>query len=191
MPKIVGREAEGRADRKIQLLVDDDEGHADREHAVARGVAQDGKERVGRTEEGRIEIEAGRVEEGHDDEEADLPAAEEERSLAADVADPASSATAVMKLAGSNEAAAKRRLFAPGGGRARSSEASAAAAAGDGPWDLAREDREARDGQASRAASGRADQFSKRLPTLSTLSLVTSWARVSKFAAAMLRSSCR
>ena len=40
-PKDRSCEAEGRADRKVQLLVDDDEGHADRKHAVARGVAQD------------------------------------------------------------------------------------------------------------------------------------------------------
>ena len=88
-PEDRGCEAEGRADRKVQLLVDDDESHADREHAVARGVAQDGKERIGRTEEGRIEIEAGGVEDSHDSEEADLPAAKDERSLAAGVADPA------------------------------------------------------------------------------------------------------
>ena len=51
-----------------------------------------------------------------------------------------SSATAVMKRAGSNEAAAMRRLFAPGGGRARSSEGSLLSRgrrlAGDDPRDL-------------------------------------------------------
>ena len=80
------RETEGRADREVQLPVDDDEGHADREHPVARGVSQDGKERVGRSEKGGIEIEPARVENRHNDEEAHLPASEQEGSLAPHVA---------------------------------------------------------------------------------------------------------
>ena len=79
------RQAERRPDRQIQLLVNDDEGHADREHAVARGVAQNRKERVGRSEKSRIEIEPARVEDRHNDEKADLPASEQEGSLAAHV----------------------------------------------------------------------------------------------------------
>ena len=76
------RKAERRPDRQIQFLVNDNERHADREHAVARGIAQNRKERVGRSEESRIEIEPSRVQKRHNDEKADLPASEEERSLA-------------------------------------------------------------------------------------------------------------
>src|SRR6185437_5277624 len=43
--------------------------------------AQDRKQRLVRSEESRIEIKPARVEEAHQDEEADLPAAEDERRL--------------------------------------------------------------------------------------------------------------
>ena len=48
-----GDQPVGRADRQVEILVDDDEGHADRHHAVAGGVAQQRVKRVGRAEEGR------------------------------------------------------------------------------------------------------------------------------------------
>ena len=44
---------------------------------VARGVAQQRLEGVGRAEEVRVEVGADQIEERHHDEEADLPAAHE------------------------------------------------------------------------------------------------------------------
>src|SRR5690606_2564637 len=45
----------GRTDREIEILVDDDEGHAHRHHRVARGIAQHGVKRFTAAEEGRID----------------------------------------------------------------------------------------------------------------------------------------
>ena len=45
----------GRADRKIEILVDDDEGHANRHHAIAGGITQHRMQGVGAAEESRID----------------------------------------------------------------------------------------------------------------------------------------
>ncbi len=67
----------GRPDREIEVLVGDHERHADRHDRVARGVAQQRLERVGREEEGRVDEGADDVEQAHHHDEPHLPAAEE------------------------------------------------------------------------------------------------------------------
>ena len=57
--KMVATRPERRADREVEVLVDDDEGHADRHDAEAGGVAQDGGDRVAGAEEAGIDVDAG------------------------------------------------------------------------------------------------------------------------------------
>ena len=70
-------QAVGRADRQVEILVGDDEGHADRHDRVARGIAEQRLECVGRQEELGIDEGAEDVEQRHHDEEANLPATDE------------------------------------------------------------------------------------------------------------------
>ena len=70
-------QAVGRADRQIEVLVDDDEGHADRHHRIARSVAQDGVEGIAAEEEGRVDERAAGEQDRHQDEQAELPAADQ------------------------------------------------------------------------------------------------------------------
>ena len=51
-----------RADRQVEILVDDDESHADRHHAIARGIAHDRGESGTRPEKPGIDVDAGKVE---------------------------------------------------------------------------------------------------------------------------------
>ena len=71
-----------RADRQIEILVDDDEGHADRHHAVARGVAHDRGEGGGRAEEFGVDVDADQVEQDHENDQADFPSADQSRAEA-------------------------------------------------------------------------------------------------------------
>jgi hypothetical protein len=80
MPKIVA--VRPKADGEVEFLVDDDEGHADRHHAIAGGVAQNRKQRARRAEERRVQIEAAEIEQRHDDEQADFPTADQSRGAA-------------------------------------------------------------------------------------------------------------
>ena len=153
-------QAEGRADREIEILVGDDEGHADGHDGVARGIAQQRLEGVGRAEEFGIDEGADDIEERHHDQEADLPAAEELRRAPAERGH-GSDVIGVRAFLGIAEASGRRVA------REHSSLAT------------------------SIRTSKTEDQFSKRLPTLPTVSFVTSWARVSRLAAAMPRSICR
>ena len=136
------RQAHGRADREVEVLVDQDEGHADRDHAELRGVAQHRVQGRAVAPELRVDPDAGEIEQRHHGDDAELPAAE----------------------------------------RTRAGEASRRAV----PGRL-----ESRAGGGAGAPSAARAQFSKRLPTASTLSLVTSCALVSRSAAAMPRSICR
>ena len=76
-------EPEGRADRQVDVLVDDDEGHADGHDAVAGGIAQQRVQRVGGAEEGRIDQGAAEIEQRHEGKQARFPAADELRRWAA------------------------------------------------------------------------------------------------------------
>ena len=72
-----GDQAVGGADRKVEVLVDDDEGHSDRDDADPRGVAQQRVKRLRRAEEGRIDEGAAEIEQHKQGEQPRLPAADE------------------------------------------------------------------------------------------------------------------
>ena len=75
-------QAERRADGKVELLIDQNERHADGHDAVARSIAQHREQRGRRAEECGVEIEAAEIERGHDHEQAHFPSAEQERRAA-------------------------------------------------------------------------------------------------------------
>ena len=77
-------EAEGRPDREVEVLIGDDERHADGHDGIARGIAQQRLEGVGRDEEFGVDEGADDIEQRHHDEEADLPAADELRRAPAE-----------------------------------------------------------------------------------------------------------
>ena len=66
--------AECRSDRQVEILVGDDERHANGHHRIARGVAQKRLGRVEGDEEFRIDEGARDVEERHHDQQARFPA---------------------------------------------------------------------------------------------------------------------
>ncbi len=65
-----------RANRQIEILVDDDEGHADRHHAIARGIAHDRGERGGGSEKLGINIDADEIDQDQENQQAHFPTAE-------------------------------------------------------------------------------------------------------------------
>jgi hypothetical protein len=69
----------GRADGEIEVLVDDDEGHAHGHDRIARGVAQHRVKGLAAAEESRIDQCAPGKEHGHQNDEAEFPAADELR----------------------------------------------------------------------------------------------------------------
>src|SRR3546814_7653739 len=62
-----------RADRQVEVAVDDDEGHADRHHPVAGGVAQRRPQGMEVAEEFGVDQRAGGIQHAHEDQQADLP----------------------------------------------------------------------------------------------------------------------
>ena len=150
-----GDQAEGRADGEIQILVDDDEGHADRHHGVARGVAEQGVKGVGRAEESGIDEAAAEI--------------EQPIRTSRPTSQPPTSSDGGRRLRAPVSEVIRRDGVSP---RARQSCGRAPALP-------------------HMAGTIAPAQFSNRLPTAPTVSLVTSWARVSRLAAAMPRSICR
>jgi hypothetical protein len=73
----------GGADGEVEILVDDDECHADGHDAIAGGIAQDGGEGVGFTEEGRIDVVTDQIEQHHENEQPNLPPADQLKRMAA------------------------------------------------------------------------------------------------------------
>ena len=82
MPKIVAVRPKVEPTERSSSLLTMHEGHADRHHAVARGVAQHREQRAGGAEKRRVQIEAAQIEQRHDDEQADFPTAEQQRGSA-------------------------------------------------------------------------------------------------------------
>ena len=76
-------EAKGRADRKIDILVDDDKCHAHRHDAVAGGIAQQRMKRVGGAKECGIDEGASDVEQRHEAKQTRFPSANKLRRGAA------------------------------------------------------------------------------------------------------------
>jgi hypothetical protein len=135
-----GDEAEGGTDGQVEVLVGDDEGHADRHHRVARAVAKQGLEGVGGAEEIRIDEGPRQVEEHHHGDEAGFPAAEELHWPPAEGGRGGGHVLGIIRF-GSLAKTRVARELSP---------------------------------LATRSEQAIEDQFSKRLPTLPTVSFVTS-----------------
>ncbi len=75
LAKTTAIETVGGADRKIEILVDDDEGHPDRDDPDTGGIAQQRVKGFRRAEKGRVDESAAEIEQYEEEQQPSLPAA--------------------------------------------------------------------------------------------------------------------